>query len=150
MISKTEQPAVRLEDLLELIAETQKLCTKKQMSYWYDETKSRYPGLILDTDLGDRARYLENETKSGWSLIQYQGQVLAVFLHLIFTSPAPQYKVCFDKSELTSGFLDWLNLLISRNGTLILSSSQKPTDDGLTVSNVPLDIPNLLLKESWG
>jgi hypothetical protein len=103
------------------------------------------PGILLKQPLKDREKYEGVTADSQWKLLRNGAWVEAVFLEIEFKG-AGSFKFCVD--EFTACTLKWLKMLIASKGELALSDTLDVTVKGISVTNVPLDIPELLIRSA--
>lgn len=109
------------------------------------EDRRTLPGILLKQPLKDREKYAGVPAEAQWKLLRNGAWVEAVFLEIEFKG-AGSFKFCID--EFTTYTLEWLKLLIASKGELALSDTLDISVKGISVTNVPLDIPELLVKSA--
>ena len=105
----------------------------------------KLPGILLKQPLKNRDKYADKTANSWWKLLDNRGIVEAVFLVMEFEGVGT-IEICID--QFTTTKMDWFKLLVASNGELALSDTTNIKVKGITVPNVPLDIPLLLVEKA--
>lgn len=124
------------------LEEEKRVCTPALLGHTITQDLRKLPGILLKQPLKNRESYADKTANSSWKLLNNRGLVEAVFLVLEFEGVGT-IEICID--EFTTTTLDWFKLLVASKGELALSDTTDVKVKGITVPNVPLDIPLLLV-----
>ena len=128
------------------IEEEKRGCTPAILGHTITEDLRKLPGILLKQPLKNREKYADKTSNSWWKLLDNCGIVEAVFLVLEFEGVGT-IEICIDKFTTTT--MEWFKLLVASNGELALSDTTDVKVKGITVPNVPLDIPLLLVEKAY-
>ncbi|MDP2841074.1 MAG: hypothetical protein Q8O17_02205 [Candidatus Methanoperedens sp.] len=124
------------------IEEEKRRCTPAILGHIITEDLRKLPGILLKQPLKNREKYYDVTANSSWKLLNNRGTVEAVFLLMEFEGVGT-IKICIDK--FTTKTMDWFKLIVASNGELAMSDTIDVKVKGITVPNVPLDIPLILV-----
>ena len=127
------------------IEEEKRKCTPAILGHTITEDLRTLPGILLKQPLKNRDKYSDKTSNSSWKLLDNRGIVEAVFLVMEFEGVGT-IEICIDKFTTTT--MDWFKLIVASNGELALSDTTDVKVKGIIVSNVPLDIPILLVEKA--
>ncbi len=127
------------------IEEEKRGCTPAILGHTITEDLRKLPGILLKRPLKNREKYVDITANSWWKLLNNRGIVEAVFLVMEFEGVGT-IEICIDK--FTTKTMEWFKLLVASNGELALSDTTDVKVKGIIVSNVPLDIPILLVEKA--
>lgn len=127
------------------IEEEKRRCIPAILGHTITEDLRTLPGILLKQPLKNRDKYSDKTSNSSWKLLDNRGTVEAVFLVMEFEGVGT-IEICIDK--FTAKTMEWFKLLVASNGEMAMSDTVDVKVKGITVSNVPLDIPLLLVEKA--
>ncbi|OGH04188.1 MAG: hypothetical protein A2W22_02965 [Candidatus Levybacteria bacterium RBG_16_35_11] len=127
------------------LEEEKRGCTPAILGHTITQDMRKLPGILLKQPLKNRDKYADKTANSWWKLLDNRGIVEAVFLVMEFEGVGT-IEICID--QFTTTKMDWFKLLVASNGELALSDTTNIKVKGITVPNVPLDIPLLLVEKA--
>lgn len=126
------------------IEEEKRKCTPAILGHTITEDLRKLPGLLLKQPIKNKKKYSDKTANSSWKLLNNRGTVEAVFLVMEFEGVG-MIEICID--EFTTKTMDWFKLIVASNGELAITDTTDIKVKLITVSNVPLDIPLLLVEK---
>ncbi len=128
------------------LEEEKRGCTPAILGHIITQDMRKLPGILLKQKLKNREKYADKTANSWWKLLDNRGIVEAAFLVMEFEGVGT-IEICLDKFTTTT--MDWFKLLVASNGELALSDTTDVKVKGITVPNVPLDIPLILVEKAY-
>ena len=128
------------------LEEEKRGCTPAILGHTITQDMRKLPGILLKQPLKNREKYADKTANSWWKLLDNRGIVEAVFLVMEFEGVGT-LEICIDQFTTTTMY--WFKLIVASNGELALSDTTDIKVKGITVPNVPLDIPLLLVKKAY-
>lgn len=124
------------------LEEEKRGCTPALLGHTITQDLRKLPGILLKQPLKNRESYSNKTANSWWKLLNNSGIVEAVFLVMEFEGVGT-IEICID--QFTTTTMDWFKLIVASKGELAISDTTDINVKGITVPNVPLDIPLLLV-----